>query len=343
VEGLPKAKDVAVGLDFACAVTTAGKVMCWGRNELGQLGHNPANDDSCGEPCNARPTEVAGISNAKGVAAGRWNACAWTEAGALYCWGRNDEGVVGNGRFSNPVYTATAVTGLGSGVIDVALNLSGLNHACAITSAGAAYCWGANNLMQLGHANTNDPACLTSKCNPTPQQVAGITDAVDVFTTDAVSCVVTRAQTVMCWGFEGNGGLGVLNPGGPTPRRVPVLPEMLNGSGFRLHLCGRSSLSDAWCWGPNGKGQLGDGTITGGFSGHACNCKPPSQTVPAMRVRSIAAGDEFTLAAKLDGTVWAWGFNPDGRIGHMPMTQGDLICADSSVCNPVPKQIMGLP
>jgi hypothetical protein len=94
VEGLATAKDLAVGLDFACAVTTAGKVFCWGRNDVGQLGHNPATDDTCPERCNARPIEVAGISNAKGVAAGRWNACAWTETGALYCWGKNDEGVV---------------------------------------------------------------------------------------------------------------------------------------------------------------------------------------------------------------------------------------------------------
>ena len=166
-----------------------------------------------------------------------------------------------------------------------------------------------------------------------------MTGVVDVFLADGASCVAKDDETVWCWGHDGSGLRGSFT-GNSAPSAVTV-PETLAGSAYRGHVCVRTSLSDVWCWGQNYFGQLGDGTTTGGFNGHACLCKPPAQ-VPNLKVRQLVVANDFALAVKHDGTVWAWGLNA-GALGHVPGTTGDVVCQNSNPCNPMPQQILGLP
>jgi hypothetical protein len=182
----------------------------------------------------------------------------------------------------------------------------------------------------------------TSICNPTPVQVAGLTDVVDVFAVDGTTCVTKVDESLHCWGFEGNGSRGGLVGTSYTPEAVAGLTQMASGSGFRLHMCARGKLSDVFCWGPNLLGQLGDGTLVGGYGGHVCNCKPPAK-VPGLKVRMLAAGDEFTVAVKLDGAVVAWGRNEAGELGHLPGTDGDVTSVTGFTCNPQVHTVAGLP
>ena len=58
-------------------------------------------------------------------------------------------------------------------------------------------------------------------------------------------------------------------------------------------------------------------------------------------VVGVSAGG-FSLAIRTDGTVWAWGANGSGQLGHPADTEGDVACS-TGPCNPVPKQVQGLP
>jgi alpha-tubulin suppressor-like RCC1 family protein len=74
-------------------------------------------------------------------------------------------------------------------------------------------------------------------------------------------------------------------------------------------------------------------------------CQRAAQPVGIDGVTQIAAGADLSLALRADGTVWAWGLNDDGQLGHPPATQGDTACPASakSLCNPEPHQVPGLP
>jgi alpha-tubulin suppressor-like RCC1 family protein len=101
-----------------------------------------------------------------------------------------------------------------------------------------------------------------------------------------------------------------------------------------------------WCWGSNDFGVLGVAPSSADQTcgAHHCN-KTPQQITGLTDVASIAAGTQVACAAKKNGSVWCWGKNQYGELGHAPGTAGDVSCADGSdggatvSCNPTPAQV----
>jgi hypothetical protein len=105
VAGTGNATVVAAGGKHACAVTSAGAVRCWGRNNVGQVGDGSVVDAHS-------PQQVSGITGtAVDVAAGGTHSCAVTQQGTVQCWGDNTFGQLGTGDTVNR-NAATAVSGL---------------------------------------------------------------------------------------------------------------------------------------------------------------------------------------------------------------------------------------
>jgi len=75
-----------------------------------------------------------------------------------------------------------------------------------------------------------------------------------------------------------------------------------------LHTCARKHDGTLWCWGDNGSGQLGDGTMVGKSS-------PGQVTSLGAAVVEVALGSSHTCARKQDGTLWCWGSNGSGELG----------------------------
>ena len=135
---------VAVGDFHSCVVTTHGGAKCWGQNTDGELGDGQTGG---GFP----PVKVAGLGHGvAAIAAGAHHTCALTTAGAVTCWGRNADGQLGNGTTTDSD-VPVEVTGLSSGVVAIA---AGGSHTCALTSAGGLECWGYNGYGQLGDGTT---------------------------------------------------------------------------------------------------------------------------------------------------------------------------------------------
>jgi alpha-tubulin suppressor-like RCC1 family protein len=142
---------VAAGERHTCATRlgTTG-IECWGWNERGQLGNGDActpDDTACLE--RSTPVRVASLERADALAAGDLFTCA-IESGAVFCWGANDVGQLGDTtRTSRP--SPVRVDALG----DVSALAAGANHACAI-SGGELWCWGRNAQGQLGDGTLRD-------------------------------------------------------------------------------------------------------------------------------------------------------------------------------------------
>jgi len=195
-------KAIFAGFQHTCALTTTGGVRCWGKNNYSQLGDNTTTDRYA-------PVDVTGLnSGVTVVTTGGWHTCALTTAGAVKCWGDNDNGQLGDNTTTNRL-TPVAVSGLSSGVTGIS---SGLNHTCALTSAGGAMCWGYNYSGQLGDNTTTNQL--------TPVNVSGLSSGSKAISAGWFhTCTLTNTGAVMCWGRNNHGQLG---DNTLTERHTPV-------------------------------------------------------------------------------------------------------------------------
>ncbi|MCC7535702.1 MAG: hypothetical protein IT379_05790 [Deltaproteobacteria bacterium] len=83
--------EVAAGTDHTCARNDAGEVYCWGRNDRGSVG------DGSTSTVVFSPVLVSLPSRATAVGAGLDATCAVLETGDVHCWGRNEDGQLGDG------------------------------------------------------------------------------------------------------------------------------------------------------------------------------------------------------------------------------------------------------
>jgi uncharacterized repeat protein (TIGR01451 family) len=304
---------IAGGYWHTCALK-GGQVYCWGDNDSGQLGDGTTTDSNT-------PTLVAdgamGNSGVTAVAAGAFHTCA-IKSGALYCWGYNGYGQLGNGTYANST-TPVAVTNMGSGVTAVA---AGVYHTCAI-KFGALYCWGYNWAGQLGngtHMNSTTPVAVTGMGSG----VGGVTAvAAGYYHTCAI-----QYGALYCWGWNEVGQLGMGSWWGQYPTPVRVVDGDMGNRGVTavaagaIHTCAIRS-GALYCWGGNGYGQLGDGGTT--------NHNDP-YPVRGMRsgVAAVAAGWEHTCAIK-SGALYCWGANGAGQLGNG--TSGNYYTTPVAVTN----------
>lgn len=138
--------SVQCGEAHSCARLSNGAVKCWGYNEFGQIGD--------GSITNALvPIDVVGLGagSTAQLSTGGGHTCARTTAGALLCWGANNDGQLGDGTTGNRA-VPTPVSGMSGGVTAVA---AGGNHSCAARGNGV-YCFGRGTAGQVGtgHSGT---------------------------------------------------------------------------------------------------------------------------------------------------------------------------------------------
>jgi alpha-tubulin suppressor-like RCC1 family protein len=224
------------------------------------------------------------------------HACA-IRGGKAYCWGRNNFGQLGDG--SGAAYRTTPVEVAGLGETAMAISAGGW-HSCAlvkgVASASAnqaAFCWGGNNLGQLGNGTNSDSA--------TAVPVQGLSSNVTSISAGlGFSCAVVNGAA-FCWGVNASGELG---NGSTTSSNVPVAVQGLDGdvtviSAGGEHVCALQR-GVAYCWGRNSDGRLGDGTTN--------DSALPVQVQGLTSVSQIVAGEVGTCAI-VNGAAWCWGSN----------------------------------
>jgi alpha-tubulin suppressor-like RCC1 family protein len=206
VVGALQFRQVTVGYNHSCGVTTANWAYCWGDNQYGQVG------DSTAGWVRVKPVRVRGSRQYGQIDGGGYNTCAVTATdNRAYCWGRNDVGQIGDGTLSSTRRWPTAVAG-GLSLRRVTVGgSSSYGNTCAEAVGSRAYCWGLNSTGALGDGTT------TSR--RTPVAVAGGLYFSQVSAGDVYACGKTSAGVAYCWGSNGHGQLG---DGTTVNRTTPV-------------------------------------------------------------------------------------------------------------------------
>lgn len=300
-----------------CGLTQEGVAYCWGpSNQWGELG------DGSTEP-NPQPVQVSTDLRFIQITAASQSTCALTAAGQVYCWGHNRFGGFGNGEKQEGVAQPLPVrvpTGLRF------RSLTGADIICGLDLSGRPYCWGEIDAIRTldtwvhpgsctehYYREFEGQGCLT----PTPVKGKLRFERIARGSTD---CGVTASGQGYCWG---DGVLGSLGNSEAGPLVHSVEPALVaGGHAFAAistgsHVCGLTLDGQAFCWGTNFRGQLGngqDGTeqLTIPFAA------VPTPVVGDQRFVAIAAGFFHTCAMTESREIWCWGINDRGQLGRPP-------------------------
>jgi alpha-tubulin suppressor-like RCC1 family protein len=261
------------------------------------------------------PTAVAGISGAiVQIATSNSDGYGLTSHGAVWAWGVNAYGELGNGRAS-PFDTRAVKVEFPSGIKIVTLaNPMPFDGALAIDSHGHVWGWG---------LNVGNDLCLSGTEELRPMQL-GLSDVTLATGALTHSLFDSNGRVYAC----GNAPYGALGNGAtnsdPTPTPVVGLPStahftvLTSSWGDAGALLNNGTYYD---WGYNNAGQLGNGnTVDSGV--------PVRVELPA-RVRQVFQGGSGAMNGQTvdiltNGSVWAWGNNTKGQLGNGTTASSDV-------------------
>jgi alpha-tubulin suppressor-like RCC1 family protein len=198
---------IAAGEGFTCGIATDSLAYCWGTNLSYRLGVESLQQS-------VEPVPVNGGLRFTTITIGGLHTCGLTATGDAHCWGGNAFGELGasTGAIDASAHPQPVAGGLVFSAIAV-----GAHTSCALTPAGAAYCWGENDAGQLGAPTTE--LCNGTPCSRTPLAVSGGLQFAALSVGDQHSCGVTVGAIVYCWGKNDAGQLG---DGTLTDRAAPT-------------------------------------------------------------------------------------------------------------------------
>lgn len=286
----PVFRQVSSGGSHNCGVTTDDRVYCWGFNNTGQLGTGTVG----GEPV-LSPVAVASPYRFRSVSVRGGFTCAVTLFDAVFCWGQNNYGQLGNGTTVDsprPVRIATRVR-----IREVS---AGTHHACAASIGDIVYCWGRNELGEIGDGTKID--------RRVPTRPLGWSHFSSVSAGDGFSCGVTTINDVTppdrayCW------GAAIKAYGSAGPRFTVLRPTAVPGgvtfarvASGDSHVCGVTASHRAFCWGAN-RDYLGS-VSPGDFLFQTS----PRLVAGGHQFRSVSAGSAWSCGVTTDDVGYCWG------------------------------------
>ncbi|HBF88775.1 MAG TPA: hypothetical protein DDX39_09050 [Bacteroidales bacterium] len=234
-------------------------------------------------------------------------------------WGLNDHGILGD---TSNYYSLEQVQVPNlSNIVSIATKN---NHVLALKNDGTVWTWGFNLYGQLGIGTVDTSGCF---CNPTPSQVLGLTDVIDIACGSLHSMALKSDGTVWTWGYNYDGQLG------DGTNNNSLIPVQAQGISCVVDIVAGGECSYAlkengtvWSWGNNSYGQMGTWSNS--------NSNIPRHNFLLSDVIAIESGWAHAIVLQKNGTVKTWGLNYNGQLGY-----GSSGTMDN---NNIPKTVPGL-
>jgi alpha-tubulin suppressor-like RCC1 family protein len=290
---------IAVGRYHTVAIDKNGQAWAWGINSSGTLGDNSTTS-------RLTPVSVAGATKTFCKITTGWSHnIAIDKNGNVWAWGLFENGQLGDNTIVSR-RTPVSVAGATKTFCQIA---AGSSHTVAIDKNGKVWAWGLNGFGQLGD-NT-----ITSQRTPVSILVATKTFC-QIAAGSSHTIAIDKNGQAWAWGVNVSGTLG---DNTIVSRRTPV--SVLGATKTFCQIAAGSSHTvaidkngQAWAWGLNGTGELGDNSIT--------SRRTPVSVLGAVKTFcKIAAGFNHTVAIDKNGRAWGWGFNSTGQLGDNSITQ----------------------
>lgn len=240
--------------------------------------------------------ETPEIRKVPTMASGRRHTCVIRD-GELWCWGDNEFGQLGVG--DQVQRSLPERVGTDSDWITIS---AGTGHTCGIRSSndvGNVYCWGHNEVGQLGIG-------VGEEVEPLPTIVSHNIQFRSIAAGDFHTCGLDENGKLWCWGRQAGGAVGLGNLGDPmtSPARVSEVDTYVDLSAGAGHNCAVRDNGTLWCWGHYECFQVGSET-------HPIR---PRQ-VDDQCWKGVSAGSTHTCALRNDDTLQCFGSNGRGELG----------------------------
>lgn len=339
--------DVDIGGNYVCAFQKRSTdVYCWGRNDAGQLGGEPA--------LTTTPNQVGVSNNWRSVHAGVDHTCALRQDGTRWCWGDNRNGQLGDSTTESKLAPVQA-----DSRVDWDYLALGRWHGCGALNDGSIWCWGTQGTRQPtvttprsilsagtslrsgGYESCAVSASGTYECWGLSSVHSGWT--ISPYTRDANTdwqqvtagasncglrggqlwCVPSNGSTLVSGGSDTDWAEITTNPnsmcglktdnslwcGTITGTKTELAPGKVWSSLTQKwsHKCAIDSSQKLFCWGGNSFGQLGTGMTSFIIS-------TPTQ-VGSQDWSQVSTGRHHTCAVRSDDTLWCWGSDGYGQSG----------------------------
>lgn len=329
-------RNIAAGGSTTCVLMDTGQVKCWGLGDKGQLGNGSSGTDYY----QAIPVDVVSesglLSGVEQLDLGAQFACAVSADGLTYCWGDNASGQLGQGTQGSISTRAIPVLreAGGSALVGIKQVSLGSAHACGRMYTNRLKCWGLGESGQLGNGSlgagvsSNVPGTVLDHFEVNPEEIPYLVGVEHVSAGGFHTCAFLSWSDPLpyrCWGENENGQLGngevvltqsaiqLITEDQPYPNPVAdtlffagrAIKKIAAGAS---HACSITHSESVRCWGDNGDGQLGDGSIT--------DSNVPVDVLGLDQgVKQLALGSNFSCALTEVGGVKCWGRNNYGQLG----------------------------
>ncbi len=342
------ARSVTGSRSSVCAVTPSNQVYCWGKG-WGSLATSSL-------PIATSVNAAGGSGTALGLTdflVAEDHACLIQTSGISNCTGNNDHGQLGD-ESAGPPYTSP---GNGTwpwvnsqktfSVIRLGTSFTCGFHRYLSEGVGAVpdssqvpLCWGDGTEGQRGDSSTlNNIVAPKNSSVPLHIKVRSVGTALLLASFDSLSlavgdkhaCAVIAANSAAgtagdayCWGLNAYGQLGRATAGSGNAARDSVAGKVVGGVSFarlyagKYHTCGLDATGNAYCWGRNDSGQLGNGLQT--------TTSTPQAVLGGLTFRTLSVGELTTCgvtgtpgqSATAASRVYCWGDNTFGQVGNSP-------------------------